>query len=99
MPKIFGQKATDLLLINTIAPFLFVYGKVRDDEVYTSRSLALLEEVSPEENNIILNWKHLGIAPSSAFMTQALLQLRNNYCKNYRCLDCAVGHRILTKTH
>jgi hypothetical protein len=95
--KSFGRASIDLLLINTVAPFLFVYGKFHDDEKYISRSIELLEQTSPEHNSIIENWEQLGLKPSSAFETQALLQLRNNYCCNYRCLDCAIGHKILLK--
>jgi hypothetical protein len=93
--KTFGSTATDLLLINTIAPFLFVYGKLRGEEIFITRSIGLLENISAEKNNIINGWQELGITANSAFETQALLQLRNNYCKNYRCLDCAIGHKVL----
>jgi hypothetical protein len=29
--------------------------------------------------------------------TQALLQLKNNYCNEKRCLDCAIGCNILKR--
>lgn len=93
--KSFGDTSIDLLLINTIAPFLFVYGKLRGEEVFISRSLQLLEDIPAGKNNITNGWQQLGINGRSAFDSQALLQLRNNYCKNYRCLDCAIGHKVL----
>jgi len=93
--KSFGDTSIDLLLVNTIAPFLFVYGKLRGEEEYITRSLQLLEDIPAEKNNITNGWQQLGIKGRSAFDSQALLQLRNNYCKNYRCLDCAIGHKIL----
>ena len=93
--KPFGKSSTELLMINTISPFMFVYGKLRGEENYCLHALQLLEHTVPEKNIITENWKKLGIAAGNAFETQALLELRNEYCKNFRCLDCAIGHKIL----
>ncbi len=57
----------------------------------------MLEHVRAEKNNITENWKRIGVAPANAFDSQSLLQLRNAYCKNFRCLECAIGHKILLK--
>lgn len=94
--KPFGENAITLLLINTVAPFLFVYGKLRDEETYTIQSLHLLEQLAAEKNQIITRWKRSGVTAKNAFESQALLQLKNNYCANFRCLDCAIGHKILS---
>ncbi|MBA2422527.1 MAG: DUF2851 family protein [Chitinophagales bacterium] len=93
--KSFGKSSAELILINTVAPFIFVYGKLRDEQEYCDRAIKILEHISAERNNIIENWKRMGISPANAFDSQALLQLRNCYCKNFRCLDCAIGHKIL----
>jgi hypothetical protein len=93
--KTFGTTATSLLLINTVVPFLFLFGKHRDEDVYCERALDVLEHVPPEDNKILKNWNLLGIQAVNAFESQALLQLHNNYCKNFRCLDCAIGHQVL----
>jgi hypothetical protein len=94
--KQLGKNAVELILINTVVPFLFVYGKLHDDEALSSRSLKWLEQVPAEKNSIITQWRKTGLAASSAFDSQALLQLKNNYCRNFRCLDCAIGHKILS---
>lgn len=94
--KQLGKDAVELILINTVVPFLFVYGKLHDDEALISRSLKLLEQVPAEKNSIITQWRKTGLAASSAFDSQALLQLKNSYCRNFRCLDCAIGHKILS---
>ena len=96
--KHFGKIAIQLLLVNTIAPFMFVYGKSKDDECLMNRSMELLMEVSAEKNKIIQQWKKMGLHAKSAFDSQALIQLRNIYCKNYRCLECAIGHQVLSKS-
>jgi hypothetical protein len=56
-----------------------------------------LETTSPEKNSIIETWEALAVQPKSAADTQALLQLKNNYCDKKRCLECAIGHSILKK--
>jgi hypothetical protein len=91
-----GKETIELILINTVAPFLFVYGKMHGDEELVTRSLRLLEQLPAEKNAIISRWRITGVAATSAVDSQALLQLKNVYCKNFRCLECAIGHQILT---
>ena len=93
--KRLGKNAIQLLVINTIVPFLFLYGKRKADSTFKDRALQLLEEVSPEKNSTIEQWKVLGMQPDSAYQTQALLQLKNEYCSAQRCLECGIGGAIL----
>jgi hypothetical protein len=93
--KTIGANTVNTIIINTIIPFLFVYGKKRGDETYTERALRLLEQVPPEDNAIIEGWKNCGWKLRSAFDSQALLQLKEKYCNEKRCLHCAIGNRIL----
>jgi hypothetical protein len=93
--KSLGQEAIRLIGINTIAPFLFVYGCMRGESLYKDKALQLLEELPPERNAIIAGWEKLGMEPKSAYQTQALLQLKNEYCQRKRCLHCAIGGAIL----
>jgi hypothetical protein len=85
-----------LLLINTIAPLLFLYGKEKGDEQFKDRALRFLEDMKPEKNATIDQWKQLGLHPQSAYQTQALLQLKKYYCDEKKCLQCAIGHTILS---
>ena len=84
----------DLLLINTIIPLKFNYLKSRsavDEEVF----LELLYQLKPEKNSIISKFLDLGIHSKNAFESQALLQLKSNYCSKKQCLQCAIGNAIL----
>lgn len=90
-----GTATKNLLLINAIAPLLFAYGKYKSNESYCDKALELLESVKPESNAILNNWEALGVKPLNAFDTQALLQLKNEYCDKHRCLQCTVGLQIL----
>lgn len=94
------SKATiNLILINTIIPFLFIYGKLRKDAVFSDRALRFLEQIPGENNIIVRNWGELGMSVQTAFNTQALLQLKNNYCSNKQCLNCSIGNEILKNSN
>jgi len=93
--KSLGKSAVEIILINTVIPFLFVYGKAKGQYQYQERALDLLENIKAEKNSIISNWDKLGIKSTSAFDTQALIQLKNNYCNQKKCLNCQIGNTII----
>ena len=94
-PKTAGSQAADILLINAVIPALFAYGKIRDSHDICDRALSFLEELGPEENSATDEWKTAGIEADSAFITQALIQLKNSYCRKRKCLDCRIGARLI----
>ena len=91
-----GSQSTDILLINAVLPALFVYGKSRGYHEISERAISFMENIHPEENTIIDEWKSVGIDAESAFYTQALIHLRNNYCKKRRCLECRIGGKLIS---
>ena len=93
--KKLGKSTIHLLLINTIVPFLFHYGKHRKEEKYVDKALDLLRACKPENNSIIKKWKALDFDVDSAHTSQALLQLKNEYCNAKRCMSCAIGNAIM----
>lgn len=95
LPKTFGASSVDIILINTLALFLFSYGKQHQQQYYISRSLKLLENLPAERNNITEDFVTLGLKINNAFESQALLELKNNYCNYKKCLQCGVGNKIL----
>lgn len=94
-PKSAGSQAADILLVNAVIPVLFAYGKIRDSQDICDRAVSFLEELESEVNSAIDEWKRTGIEADSAFMTQALIQLRNSYCRKRKCLDCRIGARLI----
>ena len=84
----------DLLLINTIIPLKFNYLKSRG-EVNEETVLNLIQQIKPEKNTVISKFSDLKIKAKNAFESQALLQLKNNYCNPKKCLDCAIGNSLL----
>jgi hypothetical protein len=95
--KHLGDTSKTLIVLNTIVPFLFAYGKTTGNDTYINRSLTLLEDIKPERNSIINKWIKHNITPENAFQSQALIYLYNNYCNVKKCLSCQIGHQILTK--
>jgi hypothetical protein len=93
--KRLGKGSINLILINTVAPFLLAYGRYRGDTDCTERALELLQAVDPEKNTVIEQWRALKLKAKHALDSQALLQLKKHYCDKKRCLDCHFGHKIL----
>ncbi|MDX2442767.1 MAG: DUF2851 family protein [Bacteroidales bacterium] len=93
--KNMGLDSQYSILINTVIPFLFIYGAMKDEVEIKNRAIDFLDKIPPEKNNIISQWKRLGVKSTSAFYSQALIQLKNNYCKNKKCLNCEIGNQII----
>ncbi len=91
-----GSQAADILIINAVIPVLFVYGQHRDLQDLCERAITLLENIKAEDNKIMKEWESSGLIAESAFYTQALIQLRNEYCKKRRCLDCRIGGKLIS---
>jgi hypothetical protein len=84
----------DLLIINTIIPFRFAYSKNIGKE-NSEELVALLQAVAPEKNAVIDKFRSFKVTASSAYDTQSLLQLKNEYCNHKRCMQCALGLELL----
>lgn len=90
-----GTQAVDLLLINALIPVMFVYGSERKRDDICERAVGFLESVEAERNSVITDWNKSGVKPANAFESQALLELRNSYCRKRRCLECRIGNIII----
>lgn len=94
-PKKLGESMIDNIIINTIVPVLFTYGHYHDGKGYKEKALRWLKETDAEDNHIISRFEKIGIAPNNAYDTQALIEMKNEYCSKRRCLDCMVGNCLL----
>jgi uncharacterized protein DUF2851 len=92
--KKLSKSFIDLLIINTIVPLQFVYQK-HIGKSNSEKIIGLLQQIKPEKNSIITKFKALGLSVENAFKTQALLQLKNNYCAKNNCLQCKIGHNLI----
>jgi hypothetical protein len=84
----------DLLIINTIIPLKFCYAVQHGKDV-SEEILELATKISSEENTVVKKFNSLKNISKSACQSQALLQLKTEYCDKNKCLDCAIGGYIL----
>ncbi|HAN19669.1 MAG: hypothetical protein A2X13_14485 [Bacteroidetes bacterium GWC2_33_15] len=93
--KSLGENSVDILIINTVIPFLFVYGKNKRDEKIATRAIGFLEKIKSEKNSILQSWEKLGIKSNSAQSSQALIHLKSKYCNIKNCLNCQIGNQVI----
>ncbi|PWA08574.1 DUF2851 family protein [Flavobacterium laiguense] len=92
--KALSQSFLDLIVLNTIIPLQFAYAKSQGKEI-SEDLINILNDVEPEKNSIIDKFSSFGLKAKSAFETQSLLQLKNEYCNKSKCLECAIGMELL----
>lgn len=80
-----------LIVINSMVPMMFAYGKYKEDYSLMEKAVALVEQLPPEDNNIIRKWKNAGMMPESAMDSQALIEMMNKMCRCHDCLRCRFG--------
>jgi hypothetical protein len=93
----FGKASLLNLFINTVIPFLFLYGKLRGIISMQEKAISFLEQFPAEKNHIIESWSEIGLSVENALQGQALLQLTNKYCSLKNCLYCQIGNEIIRK--
>jgi hypothetical protein len=96
-PKKIGTHTLNHLFINTFVPLLFAYGTRLHAEEPKVKAIKWLETLPAEENWITKNFRFLSVNSRSAFDSQALIELKNEYCSQKRCLECAIGTALLKK--
>ena len=90
-----GKNAQNLIIINTVIPFLYAYGLHKADELLCERATGFLDSLKAEDNHIIRHWSGAGLPVSTAADSQALLQLQKEYCDKKDCLRCRFGFEYL----
>jgi len=95
--KYLGDASLDIILINTVAPLLFIYGRHIDSEAHCDRAFRFLETIKSEQNNITKRFAKLSIPLNNAADSQAIIQLKREYCEPRKCLFCRIGHQLLTE--
>ena len=89
--KCLGEDAIRLMMINLVVLFLFLYGKVKDQPDLQRRAIQLLQSLPEEKNRVTSNFSKYGIDPQNALESQALLELKSQFCDGKKCLHCRIG--------
>ncbi|MEL6812066.1 MAG: DUF2851 family protein, partial [Bacteroidota bacterium] len=86
----------DLLILNVIIPLQYCYarkqGKDSSEEI-----IGLAMSVKAEKNNVTKRFSALRKLEGNALESQALLQLKNEYCNKRKCMHCAIGNYLLKR--
>ena len=93
--KNLSVSSTNLLIINTAIPVLFAVGRHRQKDELCNRAFDFLEQLKAEQNHIIRMWRECGLDVKTAGDSQALIQLKNEYCDRRDCLRCRIGYEYL----
>ncbi|HUH26738.1 DUF2851 family protein [Gelidibacter sp.] len=94
--KLLTKNFIDLLLINTVLPLRFCYlqhlGKPASESC-----LLMAQNIASEQNGIIKGFNNLTPISDSALTSQALIQLKTEYCDKNKCMACAIGNSLLAR--
>jgi len=92
-----GKMSVDLIILNAFIPVIFQYGNFHRRNDIKDKCIRILEELTPEKNDLLSTWIKNGIKPVNAFESQALIHLSTRYCCKQRCLECMVGNHIMKR--
>lgn len=95
--KSLSARSVDLLIVNTVVPTLFAYGRHIASERLCHRASAFLEELHAEDNHIVRTWAECGVKAENAGDSQAIVQLQREYCDRRDCLRCRFGYEYLKR--
>ncbi len=95
--KELGNASKDLLVINTVVPFLYAYGCHKANQQMCERAGHFLETLKAENNHVTRLWSGAGLPVFTAADSQALLQLQREYCDRKKCLYCRFGYEYLRR--
>lgn len=94
--KTISESFYNLLLVNTILPFQYVYHQQLGTDVL-EEVLQHYQSIAAEKNSTIDLFKKLKVSVESSLDSQALLHLKKNYCDARRCLSCEVGIKLMNR--
>lgn len=92
-----SDEQKQLLVINVQLPFEYAIAKLKADKKVQNEILQSMLQLNPESNAIIAHWRKIGVQCESAFASQALIEQKNEYCNQKKCLICIIGKTILNR--
>lgn len=90
-----GMTALRGIAINAAIPYIYAYGRSHGKEDLCDRAVEMLQCMKPESNSKVTVFTAAGVRCPDAFTSQALVELRREYCEARKCLYCRIGHRML----
>lgn len=96
MLKTVGKDKIHHILINAIIPILYAYAISKNIALLKTKAITWIKSLPVEKNQLISSWMQFNLPVTTAFDSQALIELKTNYCEQKRCLECMVGRDLLT---
>ena len=93
--KILGIDMCNNIIINSIIPLLYTYGKIMPDQAILKKSVDWLEQMPAEQNQLMAGWNRIGVSVKKASGSQALIELKKQFCDQRKCLECEIGKHLL----
>ena len=84
----------ELLFINTIIPFYFCYQKAMGKDP-SEKVIHWIRSLPAEKNAFSKGFSAINVSVEDALDSQALIQLKQQYCELKKCLLCPVGVYLL----
>lgn len=94
--QLLTRETKEMLVLNVFLPLWFSHASELNRETKDRVLFDILQALPPEKNQITEKFKKLGFQLQSALDSQALLELRSQYCLPKRCASCSVGQFIFT---
>ena len=91
-----SQASVNILVINAVIPLAYAYATYTGNYDRAREIAEMLHELRPESNRFTAMFAAAGINVNSAFTSQAIVQLRREYCEKRKCLYCRIGHRHMS---
>lgn len=96
--KFLSQSSINTLIINVVIPFLYTYGRHENKEILCDYAFDYIEQIKAENNTITKQWERVGIKVKTAGESQALIQMKHQYCNKKDCLRCRFGHEYMIQS-
>lgn len=95
--KKLSKNFIDLIILNCLLPIKFAYGHANGN-INPEELITLAAEINSEKNTIIEKFTHFGLVSTNSYHSQAILQLKKEYCNTNKCLNCAIGQKLINFT-
>jgi hypothetical protein len=95
--KKISKRFIDLIIMNCILPMKFTY-EHSNGNINHEALISLASEIVSENNSIIEKFSHFGLKSTNSYHSQAILQLKKEYCNTNKCLHCAIGQKLINFT-
>ena len=90
IPKRIGKAKCLILGINLVVPMQIAYSENIGQHMLKPYAMNLLRSIEAEDNRYIRKWQQIGLTPTNALQSQAIIQIETEYCQKSRCDECPI---------